>query len=88
MRQACRDALVEAVVPLDVGRWLGEHGSDPYSEPSADNQRNEHWQHLANADVISMPDKWETPGLRPGTWPFHSLALVRLTRPLPRASWS
>jgi hypothetical protein len=32
---------------------------------------------MLNADVISMPDKWEYPGMRPGIWPSTiSLALV------------
>ena len=76
MRQALAGMLwSKQSYHYDVGRWLGEHGSDPYSEPSADNQRNEHWQHLANADVISMPDKWEYPWYAAWDLAFHSLAL-------------
>ena len=31
--------------------------------------RNAEWPHVYSRDIISMPDKWEYPGSRPGTWP-------------------
>ena len=34
---------------------------------SASTGRNADWAHLNNADIISMPDKWEYPGTPPGT---------------------
>ena len=56
----------------DVGRWLGEHGIDPLRrEPSTDSPRNEHWSHMDNADVISMPDKWEYPWYAAWDLAFH-----------------
>ncbi len=37
--------------------------------------RNAHWHHMANADVISMPDKWEYPWFAAWDLAFHTLAL-------------
>jgi hypothetical protein len=45
----------------DVPKWL--HG-DPATYPPPESRRygrNHDWQHLNNADIISMPDKWEYP---------------------------
>jgi hypothetical protein len=46
---------------FDVPQWLdGDPGQPP--PPSERRQgRNSDWRHLNNADVISMPDKWEYP---------------------------
>ena len=44
----------------DVGRWLKEHGVQPY-KANQRSIRNDRWGHMVNADVISMPDKWEYP---------------------------
>jgi len=61
-----------------VKEWLrGDPGSPP---PPAErtNGRNHDWPHLYNADVISMPDKWEYPWYAAWDLAFHcvSLALV------------
>ena len=54
MRQALAGMLwSKQAYTYDVYRWLGEHGSDPFA-PGASEGRNRHWQHMANADVISM----------------------------------
>ena len=55
---------------FDVDRWLKEHKSHPLMESVRRGTRNADWFHMLNADVISMPDKWEYPGMRPGTWRF------------------
>ena len=34
-----------------------------------------HWQHMLNADVISMPDKWEYPWFAAWDLAFHVIAL-------------
>jgi len=50
--------------------WLeGDPGNPP---PPAERRkgRNHEWTHLYNADVISMPDKWEYRGMPRGTWRF------------------
>jgi hypothetical protein len=41
----------------DLDRWLSEHGADPFRADRKHAPRNEQWQHMYNADVISMPDK-------------------------------
>jgi hypothetical protein len=51
---------------FDLERWLGEHGRAT---------RNGQWQHMVNADVISMPDKWEYPWYAAWDLAFHVLPL-------------
>ena len=58
----------------DVGRWLDEHGVDPYAARNT-GIRNAQWSHMANADVISMPDKWEYPWYAAWDLAFHVIAL-------------
>jgi hypothetical protein len=61
-----------------VKDWLqGDPGSpSPPAERKAG--RNREWAHLYNADIISMPDKWEYPWYAAWDLAFHciSLALV------------
>ncbi|MGH8458774.1 MAG: MGH1-like glycoside hydrolase domain-containing protein, partial [Nevskiales bacterium] len=61
-----------------VRDWL--HGDPTQPPPPEDrkNGRNHEWMHLYNADVISMPDKWEYPWYAAWDLAFHciSLALV------------
>jgi hypothetical protein len=59
----------------DVNRWLEERGSGPFSPARKAAPRNEHWHHLYNADVISMPDKWEYPWYAAWDLAFHALPL-------------
>ena len=61
---------------FDVNRWLEERGSDPYSPSRKTAPRNEHWHHMYNADVISMPDKWEYPWYAAWDLAFHVLPLT------------
>jgi hypothetical protein len=51
----------------DIARWIRDRGNAP---------RNSHWQHLYNADIISMPDKWEYPWYAAWDLAFHILALT------------
>ena len=44
---------------FDLELWLREHGSHPLLESARRDVRNTEWFHMLNADVISMPDKWE-----------------------------
>jgi Glycosyl hydrolase family 63 C-terminal domain len=46
-----------------------------FSRPKQRAPRNEHWQHMYNADIISMPDKWEYPWYAAWDLAFHILAL-------------
>jgi hypothetical protein len=59
----------------DVGRWLREHGLELYKPRQYAAPRNCHWHHMNNADVISMPDKWEYPWYAAWDLAFHILAL-------------
>jgi hypothetical protein len=58
----------------DVDKWLGERGADPFKS-SRRAPRNDHWHHMYNADIISMPDKWEYPWYAAWDLAFHILAL-------------
>ena len=59
----------------DVDRWLEERGSDPFNPRRRAAPRNEHWHHMHNAHIISMPDKWEYPWYAAWDLAFHVLAL-------------
>jgi hypothetical protein len=61
---------------FDVNRWLEERGCDPFLPSSKKAPRNEHWHHMYNADVISMPDKWEYPWYAAWDLAFHVLPLT------------
>jgi hypothetical protein len=60
----------------DLDTWLAEHGADPYKPRRRAAPRNDHWHHMTNADVISMPDKWEYPWYAAWDLAFHVLALT------------
>ncbi|MCK6459170.1 MAG: glucosidase, partial [Planctomycetes bacterium] len=55
---------------FDLERWLKEHGGEGRRVP-----RNGQWPHMLNADVISMPDKWEYPWYAAWDLAFHALPL-------------
>ena len=58
---------------LDVPRWLeGDPGQYPPPE-SHQHGRNSEWRNLNNADVISMPDKWEYPWYASWDLAFHCI---------------
>ena len=60
----------------NVRRWLRGDPAGP--EPPHDRLRgrNNGWLHLNNADVISMPDKWEYPWYAAWDLAFHSIPLA------------
>ena len=60
---------------FDLERWLREHQSHPLLESSRHGVRNTEWFHMLNADVISMPDKWEYPWYAAWDLAFHTIAL-------------
>ncbi|HTI51806.1 MAG TPA: glucosidase, partial [Planctomycetaceae bacterium] len=60
----------------DVDKWLEERGSDPFKASRKAAPRNEHWHHMYNGDVISMPDKWEYPWYAAWDLAFHVIALT------------
>jgi hypothetical protein len=59
----------------DVNRWLSERGASPLQK-KRHAPRNEHWHHMSNADIISMPDKWEYPWYAAWDLAFHVTALT------------
>ncbi len=61
----------------DVEQWLQ---GDP-KKPAPFNRswgRNNDWAHLNNADIISMPDKWEYPWYAAWDLAFHCIPLAYL----------
>jgi len=62
----------------DVRRWLeGDPGQPPPPEGRT-RGRNREWKHLYNADVISMPDKWEYPWYAAWDLAFHCIPLAQV----------
>jgi hypothetical protein len=60
---------------FDVDRWLQEHSSHPLMEGAGRGARNTEWFHMLNADIISMPDKWEYPWYAAWDLAFHTISL-------------
>jgi hypothetical protein len=76
MRQALAGMLwSKQFYYYDVDKWLQEHDADPFN-PRRHAPRNEHWHHMYNADIVSMPDKWEYPWYAAWDLAFHVLALT------------
>jgi hypothetical protein len=77
MRQALAGMLwSKQFYHYDVDKWLEERGSDPFKEERKAAPRNDHWHHMYNGDVISMPDKWEYPWYAAWDLAFHVIALT------------
>jgi hypothetical protein len=75
MRQAVGGMLwSKQFYNFNVDKWLEEHGADPFKS-NHQAPRNNHWYHMNNADIISMPDKWEYPWYAAWDLAFHILAL-------------
>lgn len=57
----------------DVWRWI--HGDDNQPKPPVQRKsgRNYDWEHLKNADIVSMPDKWEYPWYAAWDLAFHAV---------------
>jgi hypothetical protein len=60
----------------DVSEWL--KGDPAQIAPPSDRKwgRNRDWGHLNNADIISMPDKWEYPWYAAWDLAFHCIPLA------------
>jgi len=77
MRQAFAGLLwTKQFYHYDVQRWL--HGDPPGPDPPPQrlHGRNHEWTHLYNADVISVPDKWEYPWYAAWDLAFHCIPLA------------
>jgi hypothetical protein len=60
----------------DVPEWLAGDPAQPLPPPERKWGRNREWKHLNNADVISMPDKWEYPWYAAWDLAFHMIPFV------------
>jgi hypothetical protein len=59
-----------------IGDWLAGDSQQPPPPASRKNGRNRDWSHLYNADVISMPDKWEYPWYAAWDLAFHCVPIA------------
>ena len=59
-----------------VRDWLHGDPAMPKPPDSRLTGRNSHWQLLFNADVVSMPDKWEYPWYAAWDLAFHCIPLA------------
>jgi hypothetical protein len=77
MRQALAGMLwSKQYYHFDLDRWLEEHEGHPTRLLRRPDVRNRNWFHMINADVISMPDKWEYPWYAAWDLAFHTVALA------------
>jgi hypothetical protein len=60
----------------DVPGWLKGDPALPAPPAQRRHGRNSEWTHLNNADVLSMPDKWEYPWYAAWDLAFHMLPLA------------
>jgi len=56
--------------------WLGGDTRQPPPPEQRKGGRNREWTHLYNADVLSMPDKWEYPWYASWDLAFHCIPLA------------
>ncbi|PYS77069.1 MAG: glucosidase, partial [Acidobacteria bacterium] len=59
-----------------VKQWLDGDPALPPPPPERKHGRNSDWKHLYNADVLSMPDKWEYPWFAAWDLAFHCVPLA------------
>jgi hypothetical protein len=60
----------------DVRTWLEGDSAEPTPPEQRKHGRNSRWEHLYNADIISMPDKWEYPWYAAWDLAFHCIPLA------------
>ncbi|HUM48258.1 MAG TPA: glucosidase, partial [Chitinophagales bacterium] len=61
---------------FDVEQWLKGDPAQPKPPAERLKGRNHDWMHLNNADIISMPDKWEYPWYAAWDLAFHCIPLA------------
>jgi len=59
-----------------IKQWIDGDTNQISPPVERKNGRNHDWQHLYNADVISMPDKWEYPWYAAWDLAFHCIPLA------------
>jgi Glycosyl hydrolase family 63 C-terminal domain len=63
---------------FNIPQWLNGDPAQPPPPASRHHGRNSEWMHLDNADILSMPDKWEYPWYASWDLAFHCVALAHL----------
>ena len=63
---------------IDIPEWLRGDPSQPKPPAARQRGRNADWEHLNNADIVSMPDKWEYPWYAAWDLAFHCVALAHV----------
>ncbi|HNO92266.1 MAG TPA: hypothetical protein PKK77_14450 [bacterium] len=61
---------------FDVAQWLAGDPGQPSPPSERKKGRNHAWTHLNNADILSMPDKWEYPWYAAWDLAFHCIPLA------------
>ena len=61
---------------FDIPRWLAGDPAQPAPPASRLDGRDHDWTHLNNADIISMPDKWEYPWYAAWDLAFHCVTIA------------
>ena len=61
---------------FDIKRWLDGDPTMPPPPAERRTGRNSDWPHLNNADIISMPDKWEYPWYASWDLAFHCVTFA------------
>ena len=61
---------------FDVDQWINGDPAQPKPPANRRRGRNSDWKHLNNADIISMPDKWEYPWYAAWDLAFHCIPLA------------
>lgn len=61
-----------------VHDWLKGDPTQPAPPAKRRRSRNQHWSHLYNDDILSLPDKWEYPWFAAWDTAFHTIALAMI----------
>ena len=62
----------------DIPEWLDGDPLQPAPSEARRHGRNSAWRHLNNADIISVPDKWEYPWYASWDLAFHCVILAQI----------
>ena len=62
----------------DVEEWINGDKGQPKPPKQRKDGRNNEWLHLNNADIISMPDKWEYPWYATWDLAFHCIPFAMI----------
>jgi Glycosyl hydrolase family 63 C-terminal domain len=61
---------------IDIPEWLDGDPLPPPPPAARRHGRNADWRHLNNAEILSMPDKWEYPWYAAWDLAFHCVTLA------------